>query len=247
MVVILIMGLLITVFVVPREHRLYYDEDIYQNIGQNIAYLKSRDINSQEGYWKTIKNSWKRFIGHAAMCNEGKIEYGEYQCFRLEYNKQPNSWPYLISVVFRLVGVNEQASFITNNFIYGLSVLTVFFIGYLLFKDAFTGIYAALIFSLIPELMMWSNTTAVEPGAALFAGLTLLGFLIYLQSRELKSLYLAAVTAAFAAQFRMDSIMILGVAGLAMLLWDRERLKKGDFYLLLSIFFILIIPHLVHI
>ena len=34
---IVVGGLIITMFVVPREHRIYYDEDIYQSIGQNIA------------------------------------------------------------------------------------------------------------------------------------------------------------------------------------------------------------------
>ena len=35
-----IAGLILVMFVAPREHRIYYDEDIYQNIGQNIAYTK---------------------------------------------------------------------------------------------------------------------------------------------------------------------------------------------------------------
>ena len=233
-------------FVVPREHRIYYDEDIYQSIGQNIAYLKNADSHTGEGYGQSFSNLWKRFIGRAAMCNEGRNDYGELHCDRMEYNKEPNGWPYILSVSFRLFGVNELASFLTNNLVYALTIVTAFLIGYLLFASSRIGLFAALIYALMPECMIWSNTTAVEPSAALFPGLALFCCLVAIRSREIKSLFLLAVVAAFAIQFRPESIMFLSVTGVVMLLWGRAELKRGEFYLLLSIFFILIIPHLVH-
>jgi len=145
-----------------------------------------------------------------------------------------------------LFGVHELASFLTNNLVYGLSILTAFFIGYLLFKSSLAGIYAALIFSLTPEFMMWANTTAVEPSAALFPGLAILCALVFIRSRETKSLFLLAIVAAFAVQFRPESIMFLAVIGMMILFWSRDELKRGEFYLMLAIFFLLIIPHLVH-
>jgi hypothetical protein len=243
---ITVIGLLIIIFVVPRDHRIYYDEDIYQSIGQNIACLKSSDAHSGEDYEQSFSNVWKRFIGRAAMCNEGRNEYGEFHCDRLEYNKEPNGWPYLLSVVFRLFGVHERAAFLTNNLLYGLAIVTVFLIGYLLFESALPGVYAALIFALTPEFMMWANTTAVEPSAALFPGLALLSALIFVRSRENTALWLLAVMTAFAVQFRPESIMLLMVIGLVVLFWGSYTLRRGEFYLLLAIFFILMIPHLVH-
>jgi len=243
---ITVIGLLITIFVVPRDHRIYYDEDIYQSIGQNIACLKSSNAHSGEDYEQSFSNVWKRFIGRAAMCNEGRNEYGEFHCDRLEYNKEPNGWPYLLSVVFRLFGVHERAAFLTNNLLYGLAIVTVFLIGYLLFESALPGVYAALIFALTPEFMMWANTTAVEPSAALFPGLALLSALIFVRSRENTALWLLAVMTAFAVQFRPESIMLLMVIGLVVLFWGSYTLRRGEFYLLLAIFFILMIPHLVH-
>ena len=112
---IVIVGLFITMFIAPREHRIYYDEDIYENIGQNIAYLKNTGAYFSEDYEPSISNLWKRFIGRAGMCNEGTIEYGEYACNRREYNKEPNGWAYLLSVVFRLFGVHELAAFLTTS------------------------------------------------------------------------------------------------------------------------------------
>ena len=53
---IVILGILLTTLVAPRTHRIYYDENIYLNIGQNLACLKK-----------------------AQMCNDGSNEYGVYK------------------------------------------------------------------------------------------------------------------------------------------------------------------------
>ena len=47
----------LTLFVAPRTNRIYYDEQIYQSIGQNLADLRL-----------------------AQMCNDGSVEYGRLQC-----------------------------------------------------------------------------------------------------------------------------------------------------------------------
>ena len=45
--------------VAPRTNRIYYDEHIYQSVGQNLTDLRL-----------------------AQMCNEGNLEYGALQCWR---------------------------------------------------------------------------------------------------------------------------------------------------------------------
>ena len=243
---IILGGFLITVFAAPRDHRIYYDEDIYLSIGQNIAYLKNTGVHSGEDYASSVRNIWKRWTGRAAMCNEGRHEYGDFFCDRLEYNKEPNGWPFLISIVFRLAGVHEEAAFWTTNLLYALAIGATFGIAYLLFRCPYRGLFAALIFALTPEYIMWSNTTAVEPSAACFTGLALLTALIYVRSRAGSALFLLMVMAVFACQFRPESIMSLAVIGLAVLLFAPEELKRGRLYLALALFFILIIPHLAH-
>ena len=108
-------GFVLVVFVAPREHRIFYDEDIYVNIGQNIAMTKGSDSRYETGLWHMLSTSARRIIGQTGMCNDGRNEYGDYNCFRLEYNKEPNGWPYVLSIVFRLFGVSEQAAFFTTN------------------------------------------------------------------------------------------------------------------------------------
>ena len=62
----------------PRTNRIFYDEQIYQNIGQNLADLR-----------------------RAQMCNDGTIEDGRLRCSSGEYNKQPYAYPHLLSLVYR--------------------------------------------------------------------------------------------------------------------------------------------------
>ena len=244
--VIVIAGALLVVFVAPRVHRIYYDEDIYENIGQNIAYLKTSPVHHGGGLMENMGSVWKNFIGRAGMCNEGKNDYGEYSCSRLEYNKEPNGWAYILSVVFRLFGVSEIAAFLTTNLLFALSVAAVFWIGYFLFKNLKPALYAALIFALTPEALRWSNTTAVEPSAAFFAAAAVCAALYFLNNRTTGALFLAVVVTAFAVQFRPESLMIVAVVGLAILFFAADELKKGRFYLCVAVFFVLIIPHIVH-
>lgn len=244
---ILLVGFILVCFVVPRDHRIYYDEDIYQNIGQTIAYTKGAGVLYEGDYPTSLGSFWKRFIGSTGMCNDGKNEYGEYSCSRLEYNKEPNGWPYVLSLVYRVVGVHEHASFITANILFLFSIITVFCIGYLLFHNYSAALYGALVFTLTPEVLIWSNTVAVEPSAAFFPALAVLCVLFFLKVRTTSALFLTAIITAFAVQFRPESIMICAVIGCIFLLYGRDELKKGRFYLAVSLFSVFIIAHLIHI
>src|SRR5215212_7479382 len=86
--------------VAPRTNRIYYDEQIYQGVAHNLT-----DRHRAE------------------MCNDGSAEYGRLQCWHGEYNKEPNGYPYLLSIVYRLVGVREAAAFRFNNVVAAIAVL----------------------------------------------------------------------------------------------------------------------------
>ena len=222
-IVIALTGVLLALCVAPRTHRIFYDEDIYLNIGQNIAELK-----------------------RAGMCNEGEIVYGEYRCHQLEYNKEPNGWPYLISLLFRLCGPSHRAAFLLNNIVWGASVMTVFLIGWLLFRNETAALFGALMSAFIPEGLRWANTTSAEPASALFAGLALLSMLFYIKHTGIKSLFLAAVLLAFALQFRPESGLILLPAAIALITMAKGALRQPKTYLFILFLLILITPLLIH-
>jgi len=219
---IVALGMLMAAFVAPRTHRLFYDENIYLNIGQTMAAQQK-----------------------AAMCAEGYNRYGEYYCAQLEHNKQPYAFPHLISIVYRVFGPSETAGFLFNNLVFGLAILTSFLLGFFLFRSFSAGAYSALIYCLIPENIIWANTTAAEPSAALFSGLVMTAGLVYLKERSARTFFLLSVLLSYSVQFRTESVLILPIVGLLVLLHERGTLRDRDTYMLLAISFVLVVPHIV--
>jgi MFS family permease len=205
---IAVVGVFITSFIAPRIHRIFYDEDIYNNIGQCIAQQR-----------------------RAVVCNEGYYENGELTIAAGEYNKQPQGYPYLISVVFRIFGTNELFTFILNNLIYGLMTFVIFLIVYLLLNDAFAGLAASLSYMLIPINLHWFNTCAAEPSTAFFSSLAILTALIYLKNKRPVNLFLLTTAMAFSFNFRPESFLIVIVIGMLFLLKDIGILKRKELYI----------------
>jgi 4-amino-4-deoxy-L-arabinose transferase-like glycosyltransferase len=223
LIALLIFAFVLVTFGTTCIHRIYFDEDIYANIAQNIA------LTNQTG-----------------MCNYGVFEYGEYFVHWLSYNKEPSGWPFLISIVFQMFGTNELYAFLLNNMIYLGGILVVFFITTNLGGTWLQAFLAALIFALIPHNVIWSNTIAAEPSAALFSGLVILCFFIYFKTDARRHLMLLALFIPIACQMRAESglIILWGLAAMLMLSPKMFLKKEAWFAGLVAAFFLL--PHFLH-
>ena len=186
----------LTVGLVPRTNRIYYDEQIYQNVGQNLADLKL-----------------------AQMCNDGTVQDGRLQCSSGEYNKQPYAYPHVLSVAYRVFGIGTTTPFVVNALAMGVSVSFLYLLVFFLFSDRVAAFFAALLLVLTPEQLVWSATAAVEPSASLASVTALLAAACFVRSRSTVSLAGAAVAVAYAVQFRPESFLIVPVV--ALLLWQR--------------------------
>ncbi|MCG6535838.1 MAG: glycosyltransferase family 39 protein, partial [Syntrophales bacterium LBB04] len=209
--------------VVPQVHRIYYDEDIYANVGQTIA-----------------------LTGRSGMCNYGIFEYGEYYPHWLSYNKEPSGWPFLMSIAFQLFGVDEQYAFALNNVLYAASVLLVFWISTLFTGRYFPAWIAALVFACIPHALLWSNTMAAEPAAAFMGGLSVLCLLVYLRTQAWRHLYLLCAVLPLACQIRPGSAMVgLWAVVAAAVLRPRVFLRK-EVWIAGLLTLLLLFPHILH-
>ena len=193
---IVALGVCLTLFVAPRTNRIFYDEQIYENIGQNLAELRL-----------------------AQVCNDGWIEYGELRCTNGEYNKQPYAYPYLLSLAYRVFGVKDGVAFGVNAVAMAVAICSVYFLTLLLFADRRAAAFSALVFALLPQQIVWSATAAAEPSAAAAAAAGALAAAYYLRRGTAVSLAAMAVVAAYAIQFRPESILILPV--MAWIAWPR--------------------------
>jgi hypothetical protein len=232
LLILLVLASIVVSFVAPRVHRIYYDEDIYANIGQNIALL-----------------------GQNAMANYAAFEYGDYQLLWSSYNKEPGGWPFLISMAFQLFGVNELYAFLLNNLLYLGGILVVFFITREIKKRGdsapiFPAFLAAAVYAMIPHNLIWSNTAAAEPSAAFFTGLAVLCLMVWLRTGAARHLFLLAVVATFACQFRPESGLLVALAFAAVVIISPTPLStpffRKDFWAMGLPATLLMIPHLLH-
>jgi hypothetical protein len=216
-------ALVLTLFVAPRTNRIYYDEQIYQGIGQNLADLRL-----------------------AQMCNAGSVEYGRLECLEGEYNKQPYAYPHLLSVAYRLFGVHPSTAFAVNAVVMALAVPAVYLLVLLLFderdprrlptaglqhaggrvRDA--AFFAGLLLLLTPEQIVWSATAASEPAAAFACLLAVLSAAWFFRSGDTVALAATGAVSAWAVQFRPECLLVLPVvalvAGGRRGEWRRQRL-----------------------
>jgi dolichyl-phosphate-mannose-protein mannosyltransferase len=194
-------------FLAPRTNRIYYDEQIYQNIARNFVDLRL-----------------------AQMCNDGNVEYGTLQCARGEYNKQPYGFPYLLSVAFRIGGVGERAAFAVNPIAAALTVWAVFLLTLLLTERPDAAAYASLITALMPDYLRWAHTTAAEPSAALACALAVVAALAFARLRSTTSLLWLSASCAFALQFRPECALVLPVVGLVILFAAPNEFGRPRFW-----------------
>ena len=190
------LSLLLTLGVAPRTNRIFYDEQIYQGIGQNMADL-----------------------GLAQVCNDGSLQSGRLQCDAGEYNKQPYAYPHLLSLGYRLFGARAGTAFALNAIAAAVSVCGLYLLVSTLSGRRDAAFVAALLLAITPEQVMWSATAAVEPTASMACILALLAAAHYRRSGSIASLAGVAVTLAWAVQFRPESVLVSAVV--LLLVWPR--------------------------
>ena len=220
---LLSVAFLLTWAVAQPGHRIYFDEDIYANAAQNMA---TKNIT--------------------AMCNYGTFEYGEYYPHWVSYNKQPNGWPFLMSLAFQIFGVDEAYGFAINNLQFVAQVLLVFFAAFLLTGEYRAGFFAGLVMAFIPHHIIWSNTAASEPSAAVWITAAVLCCMACLKEQKTVWLYLMAVIAPFACQMRTESILLMFWLLAAVLTAAPKLMAEKRLWCFALLSAVLLLPHLAH-
>jgi len=193
----------LTATVPPRTSRIYYDEQIYQGVAHNLTDLR-----------------------RAEMCNDGSVEYGRLQCWHGEYNKEPNGYPYLLSIVYRVFGVSDVAAFRFNNVVAGLAVFVTVLLAYLLFGNEWIAILSGLILAVLPMQLAWSATAAAEPVAAMCGAAAALAAVHFARERTTRGLAWTIALTAFATTVRPECILIVPLVGLAILLLAPDEFRR---------------------
>jgi hypothetical protein len=212
------------VLIAPRTNRIFYDEHIYQAIGQNLSDLRL-----------------------AQMCNDGTVEYGTLQCWRSEYNKQPYGYPHLLSVGYRWLGTSESVAHWLNTLVSGGTAGVIFLLTLLLTANRHASIFAAVAFMLIPEQLRWSHSAAAEPSAAFACALAMLAAVVFVRTRRRHALLWTVVASSWAACFRPEAVLIVVVIVVVILLCAREEIVRPPFLWMVALWMLLLLPSALHV
>ena len=188
----------LTLLAAPRTNRIFYDEQIYQSIGHNIADLRL-----------------------AQRCNDGDVEGGRLRCRSGEYNKQPYAYPHVLSLAYAVFGVTEETAFAVNAAAMAATVTAVYLLAIVLFANRDAAFFSSVLLAFTPQQVAWSATAAVEPTASLGVVVAVLAAAHYLRSGHRSALGLAVALAAYAIQFRPESLLALAV--ILTVIWPRLR------------------------
>lgn len=190
----------------PRTWRIFFDEHLYMQIGQTIAHT-----------------------GRAEGANYARAEYGQFEMYSPWTNKQPNGLPYLLSWIYRTVGVSDRASHFLNPALTGLGAAALY-VGLSLAPWVLpvgAALAAGLLFIFTPLVLWWGNTVAVEPSAAATVTLAFMAACAHARLRDSESIQglpatalLLAGTVGLAVYFRPESLLIFPLV--AAVLWSNE-------------------------
>jgi 4-amino-4-deoxy-L-arabinose transferase-like glycosyltransferase len=128
-------------FLVPI-HRLFFDEDIYINIANNLSRAPVNQV-TVVGDPDGVKVS--------------------------SYYKEPPGWPVLLSLVFRLTGTSESVAFWVARMMFALAIAAVFHLAREVLESRKRALIAAICFGATPVCFWFSLSAGTDIPAALLA------------------------------------------------------------------------------
>jgi Dolichyl-phosphate-mannose-protein mannosyltransferase len=143
-----VMGLVASLYILAPVHRLFFDEDIYVNIGHNLA---------------TVPVAQVTLLGSA---EDIAIS---------TYYKEPAGWPALLSLIFLASGPGESAAFLAARGMYALTILAVYLLARRLGAERPSALVAAAVFGATPVSFWYSASAGTDIAAAFFSTVALWG------------------------------------------------------------------------
>jgi len=167
-------------------------------------------------------------------CAIGNLEH----CRLYEEALFPPGYPYLITLAYSFFGMNSIYASVISAVFSSLTIITIFFVSYLLFKNEEVGLYSSLIFSLIPLDLFFANTGNVRPTGIFFLTLTTLFYLIALKKKDVKLWTLVVITLSLTIYMHHQNLSLIIPFGVGFLLLKSFRIKieKIDMKFMIPVF-----------
>lgn len=205
-----IAGFIIRMWFIPHTHHVYFDEFEHINIAENMLYQGKCCVTSK---------------GIDSMCEEYRIQFW----FPAHHS--------ILAILFSIFGNSEQVAYNLSATIGSLSIFVIFLMVYLLFNNQVVALYSAFLFSLIPVHLKYSGASEMGVTSLLFMLLTILTSLIYLKSKDIKSLLFLIVIVALTVYTRPENMMLLLLLPYLLLIANKEAFehRKKYYHIVLSV------------
>ncbi|UZE93286.1 MAG: glycosyltransferase family 39 protein [Candidatus Nealsonbacteria bacterium] len=133
-------------------------------------------------------------------------------------------YPFLISLVSILFGFHSLNGPIISAVLGSLTIIIIFLISYLIFNKK-VGLYASLIFSLLPLNIIHSQTGSSRPTYLFFVGLTILFYFIALRANKLSLWILTVLSLSYSIYVRQENYILLPLLLFFLVLFKWEEIR----------------------
>ncbi len=198
MMLLIFFVVFLAVFVHPVE-QLYFDENIYQGIALNIlSHANALWCQYGTGYLKS--------------------------CFANQVYHDPAGWPVFIAIAFAIFGIGIGTAYALQVLVGALSVFGVFLLAGSITENRQAGIISALVFSLVPEVLIWSRTEAsIDTPFMMLSVFSFLFFVVFMKQSNKRTFALFAFCTALAVYSRLEAALLIPIFLLSYIVFGEGR------------------------
>jgi len=155
----------------------------------------------------------------------------------------PRGYSFILTILFLIFGMHYNVVLYYNILISGFLTVLTFLLAYILFKDESIGLFAALILSLLPTSIFYTQILSSNITSVFFVTLSILIFLISLPLDKPKLYCLSALLFTYSFQIRADNIMFLGLLFFGITYYKYKRkIHLKNLKLAMILFIVFLIP-----
>ena len=225
--IIIILFALLEIIFVQNYHLIYNDEYIYMSMAKTML---------MDHLWGICSFST------ATNCVPGTLGFFH----------QPGGWSLLLAIAFGIFGINIGTAYATTFVVSLISILLVFWVSYLLFKDERYALMSSIALATMPLFMSYSRTSIPDISVLMFSLLSIMLSLIYLERRDFRIGISALLAVAYLMTLKVDAVIIIPIIAIFVIM-DRSWLKFKNrrviigLAILLAILAIVIFPQILFI
>ncbi len=202
LVLILVFFTVFALLLVHPVEQLYFDENIYQGIALNILHS-----------------------GNALWCQYGTGYLGT--CFVNQLYHDIVGYDVFIAIAFAIFGSNAQTAYALELLVGGLSIIGVFLLASVLTRRREVPVFSALVFSMIPELFIWSRTQAVPDMPFMMLTVFTAFFFVVLAKRPRNgTLAMFLMSLVLVLYTRTEGLLLLPAFALLYFLLGKDGIRK---------------------